>query len=205
MILKLASRKAIRIACLKYHYAGRFPTAGSIGFSVFNDNNEFCGVVVFGIGANPQMGAQYGLRIGQIMELTRVALNGKQGVTTKAVSIAIRLLKKERPLLKMLVSYADMDQNHKGIIYQAMNWVYVGQTAKGITFFIDKNGEKRHPINVRLKSKRYGITREESIKRLGFRPIKTIGKHKYLYPLEKDMVELVKGLRKPYPKNALVV
>lgn len=205
MILKPASRKAIKIACLKFHYAGRIPTAGAVGFSVFNDNNEFCGVVLFGSGATPKMGAQYGLRTGQIMELTRVALNGKQGITTKAVAIAIRLLKKKRPLLKMLVSYADMDQKHNGTIYQAMNWIYVGQTSKGTTFFIDRNGEKRHPRIVGLKSKQYGISREESIKRLGFHPIKTSAKHKYLYPLTPDMVQLVKGMARPYPKNASVV
>ena len=54
MRLEKASNKAIKFACLNYHYAKAVPTY-SIGYSVFNNNNDFCGVVLFGGGASVNM------------------------------------------------------------------------------------------------------------------------------------------------------
>ena len=43
----------------------------------------------------------------------------KQESTSKALAISLKLVKKHCPTVKMIVSYADEGQNHKGIIYQA--------------------------------------------------------------------------------------
>ena len=50
MILKKASYKAIKYACLKFHYAKIVPVV-HIAFSVFNKKGEWCGVICFGGGA----------------------------------------------------------------------------------------------------------------------------------------------------------
>lgn len=201
MILKIASQKAITYACKYFHYAERSPTAGCFGYSVFNDKNEWCGVILFGAGANNNVGKPFGLRIGQIMELTRMALNGKQESTSQAMAIAIRLLKKDRPLVKMLVSYADTGQNHKGIIYQATNWTYTGLSSDSGLSYVDKNGKKRHARVVDLTKKTYNITREEAIKKLGFTAVKITRKHRYIYFLDKSMLHLKQEMGKPYPKE----
>lgn len=41
MRLEKASYKAIKYACINFHYAKAVPTY-SIGYSVFNNNNEWC-------------------------------------------------------------------------------------------------------------------------------------------------------------------
>ena len=51
MILKKASHKAIKYSCLKFHYAKSVPV-NVMGFSVFNKKNEWCGCIVYGLGAN---------------------------------------------------------------------------------------------------------------------------------------------------------
>ena len=131
MRLKKASKKAIEYACLKFHYAKVKP-AHCFGYSVFNNKKEWCGVILFGGGASANMGKPFNLNYGQYLELNRMALNGKQESTSKAMSIAIKLVKKDNPTVKLLISYADKGQNHFGIIYQATNWYYTGETNKGM-------------------------------------------------------------------------
>ncbi len=127
MRLYKANIKQIRYSCLNYHYAKAVPSVIH-GYSVFNDKNQFCGIIGFGQGANQNLGKKYGLVTGQYLELVRVALNGKQESTSQALSIAMKLLKKENTLVKLLISYADNDQNHQGIIYKATNWIFEGET-----------------------------------------------------------------------------
>ena len=79
MILKKASHKAIKYACLKFHYAKSVPV-NVLGFSVFNKENEWCGVVLYGIGANNNLSKAYSLPQGSVIELVRMALNGKQEI-----------------------------------------------------------------------------------------------------------------------------
>ena len=74
MRLEIASHKAAKYSCLNFHYAKVLP-AHYLGFSVFNNNNEWCGCILFGGGAGAYMGSPYGLNYGQYLELNRMALN----------------------------------------------------------------------------------------------------------------------------------
>ena len=134
MRLEKASEKAIVFACKNFHYSKSKPQS-LMAFSVFNDSNEWCGVIVYSLGANKYLGSPYGLKNGSAIELVRVALNGKQEQTTKAVSLSLKLIKKFAPLVRMVISYADKDQNHTGIIYQASNWYYTGLLNDGAVSF----------------------------------------------------------------------
>ena len=124
MRLEIASNKAIKYACINFHYA-KIQPAHCFGYSVFNNNNEWCGCILFGGGAGAYMGKPFGLGFGQYLELNRMALNGKQESTSKAMSIAIKLIKQKNPTVKLLISYADKGQEHIGTIYQATNWYFV--------------------------------------------------------------------------------
>ena len=188
MRLEPASAAAIKYACLNFHYAKTVPAA-SLAFSVF-ENNVWCGVVCFGGGASAFMGKPYGLTHGQYLELVRVALNGKQSSTSKVVGIAIKLVRKKCPTVRLLISYADKGQGHLGTIYQATNWVFVEETESSGTdiFYKGKWGHDRGP-NTLPKEIRDKLPRRK-------RP----GKRKYLYPLTKEMRILCEKYRKPYPK-----
>ena len=99
MRLEKASGTAIRYACLNFHYSRAVPQI-RIGYSVFNDQDEWCGVVLYSNGANPRIAQEYGLVQGQVIELVRVALNGKQECTSQALGKSLRLLKKDAPAVK---------------------------------------------------------------------------------------------------------
>lgn len=208
MILTHASNKAIKYACLNFHYAKSIPV-NTLGYNVFNSNNEWCGVVLFGKGANNNIGNEYNLLQGEICELVRVALNGKQECTSQAVAMSIKQLKKDCPLMKLIVSYADCDQQHLGTIYQATNWVYVGKKLENSTdssWII--NGKRIHgrAVSELVKSKGglNGLTRKTFLQKYfdeNAQEYITKGKLKYLMPLNKKMKSKIEPLQKPYPKN----
>ena len=193
MRLEKASYKAVKYACLKFHYA-KTVTVTNISYSVFNNTTEWCGVICYGLGANFALGKAYGVVSGQFLELTRMALNGKQESTSKAMAISIKLLKKHKPLVKVLISYADKGQDHLGIIYQATNWIFVEQTdSSGIEVFY--KGKWRH-------SRILGSVSKNEINKIQKR--KKSGKYKYIYPLTKELRTRCLELKKPYPKIASI-
>jgi hypothetical protein len=205
MRLEKASHKAIKYACLNFHYAKSIPV-NVFGYSVFNSKNEWCGVILYGTGANNNIAHQYSLKQGNVIELVRMALNGKQESTSKALSISMKLIKKDIPLVKLLVSYADKDQNHIGIIYQATNWYYTNTSLKDkadASFLI--NGKRIHGKTISDRCKRFGLSKTfdnicKVYKTADVHPYITKGKIKYIYPLDKNLVSLCKQLSKPYPK-----
>lgn len=183
MRLEKASYKAVKFACLNFHYAKRIPMGANMSYTVFNDDGEFCGVIVYGYPATPAIGKQLKLRNGEVLELRRVALNSKQKITSQALGISMRLIKKDCPSVKMLISYSDKGQDHYGTIYQATNWIYLGESeSSGNEYFC--NGKWVHA--------RHG---KGDIKR------KLAGKRKYVYPLDKKLMMEYKSQHKPYPKK----
>ena len=191
MRLEKASYKAIKYACLNFHYAKALPV-NVFGYSVFNDNNEWCGVVLYGSGASANIGKPYGLGQGEVIELVRMALNGKQGITTKVMALSMKLIKKDAPLCKMLISYADKWQGHYGIIYQATNWFFIGNSQAQANVLDPITGQELH--------KRSAVGKYGSCKGLKYGEIKY--KYKYIYPLNKTLIPLCESLKKPYPKIA---
>ena len=209
MKLTKASIKGIKYACLNYHYAKSIPV-NVLGYNVYNDKSDWCGVILYGTGANNHIATQYNLKQGEVIELVRMALNGKQESTSKALSISLKLIKKDVPLCKMIVSYADKDQNHAGIIYQATNWIYTGVSMENKTdasFVI--SGKRIHGKTISDKCKRFGLVKNiDNIKRVyktnNVEAYITKGKIKYLYPLCEETKQLCKTLKKDYLKPAVI-
>ena len=103
MRIERASKQAIQYACLNYHYAKRVaPRCYDLAFSVFNDKDEWCGVICYGRGGTPAIASPYNLKQGQVIELIRVALNGKQEQTSKAIALTLKQIKKYAPLVKLI-------------------------------------------------------------------------------------------------------
>lgn len=200
MRLEIASNKAIKYACLNFHYAKRL-TLANLSYSVFNNKNEWCGVICFGQSSNRHVSINFGLQGNQVIELLRMALNGKQECTSKAMSIAMKLIKKDAPLVKLLISYADNNQGHFGTIYQATNWYYIGQSNEDARSGIHIDGIS---VSYRGFMSKYGTSSKGKLieifgNRIQFKDVKT--KNKYIYPLDKSSVILCKSLSKPYPKK----
>ena len=161
---------------------------------------------MYGTGANNNLAMQYKLKQGNVIELVRVALNGKQECTSKALSLSLKLIKKDLPLVRLIISYADKDQNHLGIIYQATNWYYTGTSMvniKDASYIID--GKRIHGKTISDKCKRFGMVKNTENAKKVYNAKEVIeyitkGKIKYLYPIDKKLIILCKSLSKPYPK-----
>lgn len=209
MRLTLANKEATKYACLYFHYAKRVPIA-PISFNVYNDNDEWCGCILYGRGASPHIACPYGLAQGQVLELLRVALNGKQGTgrTSQAVSMSLKMLKKHCPLCRLVVSFADCDQNHLGTIYQATNWIYTGCAGEDYGSAMPSyliHGVSMHNRTVQEKLRKYGAPCNLENARKYLDPnaqlIPSQGKRKYLYPMDKKIRKQIEPLGKPYPKT----
>lgn len=205
MRISRANNKAMKYACRNFHYSKALP-AINFGYNVFNDKDEWCGCIIFGYGANNALGKEFGLCHGEVFELTRVALNGKQEQTSKALSMCIKQLHKDFPLCKMIVSYADTNHNHLGIIYQATNWIYVGQTHVNGRSGYCINGKIVHDreISTILRKYKYDCPRIEIVRKLygeDAQYLISLGKQKYLFCFDKRLKKEIEKQRKPYPKS----
>ena len=193
---------AAKYACEHYHYSKATPVTQFV-YNIWNDEDEWCGVVIYGAGANHNIASPYDKLQGQVVELERVALNGKQGHgrTSECVAKTLDALKKEAPYIDMVVSYADLDQNHFGTLYQATNWIYTGLTNAGNRGAFIIKGKKMHQKTVYSKGWKDSVLwLRENVDPYASEFI-TKGKHKYLYPMTKRMRKRLLLLSVPYPKK----
>lgn len=196
--LKLAfcSHEAAKFACEHWHYSGCMPTAKTVKIGVW-ENGEYIGVVIYSCGASPQSHMPFSLKREQVCELTRVALKAHMSSVSRIVAISLRMLKKQSPGLKLVISFADPEQDHHGGIYQAGNWIYLGKTGLCEHFVNATTGKRIYSKS--LKSGKPGL----ATKLLAVGKIKSIKvwKYKYVMPLSPDVSQSVKLLKKEYPKR----
>lgn len=189
-ILKIdwATHKAAKFSVENWHYSGCMPAGKLVKIGVWEDQ-KFIGCVMFGRGANNNLGKPYKLAQTEICELVRVALTRHVSSVTKIVSIAMKFLKKQSPKLRLIVSYADPIQGHHGGIYQGGNWVYTGRS----------QAQAEVVVNGKIMHKRTANALFGTIKGLKKSPV--LWKHKYLFALDKKMRERISELARPYPKR----
>jgi hypothetical protein len=107
------------------------------------------------------------------------------------------MLKQQSPRLRVVVSYADPEQEHFGAIYQAGNWTYLGETPP-VEWFVTDKGRRVHTKTVRTGRRGYAT----KLKEAGAIRAIHLTKHKYAYPLDAAMRRQLGPVAKPYPKRA---
>lgn len=183
-----ATHEAAKYACENWHYSKCLPVGKLVKVGAWEDG-RFIGVVIFARGANKNMLTQYDLKQDEGAELVRIALRSHKTFVSKIMATAIKFLQVNSPCLKLLVSYADPDQGHHGGIYQATNWVYQGLSAKAVKVWY--KGKWAHKKTV----DEAGVDQTNLAKKV------VQGKHKYLFPLTKQMQAKINHLKQPYPKR----
>ena len=116
------------------------------------------------------------------------------------MAAALKELHRQNPLVKMVVSYADLDQNHKGIIYQATNWLYEGTTMKNSRCAFIIFGEKTHPRTITARGWKNSLQWLKENVDADVEAVIGKGKHKYIYCFDKKLFKKYRKLTKPYPK-----
>lgn len=196
------SYEAAKYAVEHWHYSGTMPAGKTVKIGVWEDE-QFIGCVIFSRGANQYLGKMFELEQTGICELTRVALRTHESPVSQIVAAALKMLKASSPGLRLVLSYADVDQGHHGGIYIAGNWIYLGkvQLNGGTPSFLIR-GRVRHPRSI---GSLYGKGAQNlDWLRANVDPkakhVWKKGKHKFVYPLDKAMRRKVTPLLQPYPE-----
>ena len=183
-----ATHEAAKYACLHWHYSKCLPVGKLVMVGAW-EHGKFIGVVIFGRGANHNMGKAFGLKQDECVELVRIALTNHVTPVSKIAAIAMRFLKNKNKGLRLVVSYADPEQGHHGGVYQAGNWIYKGLSSKSVKVFY--KGKWAHKKTVD----------DSGVDQSGLKKKVVQGKHTYLMPLDKAMRASTLPLSKPYPKR----
>ena len=203
MIVKKIEREQTKYFILNIHYAHRMPSI-SYAYGLF-DGEELIGVCTFG--KPPSSSLQKGICGEQyaniVWELNRLVLKyNRPNEASYFVSRCLKMLPK--PMI--VVSFADTEQNHDGIVYQACNFKYTGLSAKRTDWKI-RGKEHLHGQTIadefRGHKNRSQLMREKygSDFYLMDRP----RKHRYIYVVgsKKYKKEVIKNLKyniQEYPK-----
>lgn len=190
------SYEAAKYAVMHWHYSKRLPTSKQNFIGVW-EGGEYVGVVMYGNGSTRNLVRPYDLEPEQGCELRRIAFREHKYPLSQIVSHSLRLIKRKNPGLRLVVSFADPEEGHSGIIYQAGNWIYSGMTSPSFVY-MDERGKEWHARNVGMDLSKNAIM----IRPTECTRIKKTGKHRYLYPLDKSIRRKIANLAQPYPKNA---
>lgn len=162
---------------------------------------RFIGVIAFGRGATPKIGHPYGLEQGEVCELVRIALARHRTPVSRLVAVALRMLRRRCPGVRLVISYAAAEEGHHGGVYQAGGWIYEGPVE---SYAYDIGGVRTHGRSV---SSRYGrgAANETWLRKNVHRDVQRVNgliRHKYLMPLDPGLVDALRARARPYPKRA---
>jgi hypothetical protein len=189
---------------LNIHYAKRWPSI-SYSFGLFQ-SSQLVGVVTYGTPPSAPLkrgvaGDQYKANV---IELNRLCLlNNKKNEASFLVGKSLRMIEGD----KIIISFADTDQGHKGYVYQACNFTYHGLSAKRTDW---KVKGKEHLHGQTIADEFRGVkNRAEAMRNkygddfyLKQRP----RKHRYIYIIgsklfKRKVKECIKYKTESYPKE----
>jgi len=111
---------------IKAHYLHRWPGVVTAVLALM-DRSMPIGAIVFALPPRETM-KRYGVSLA--WELARLFIQDGTPKNTESwfVARAIEWVRKNRPNVDLLVSYADPAAGHRGVIYRAGNWLQDGRT-----------------------------------------------------------------------------
>lgn len=160
--------------CEKWVVAKHYSRRASIFWAGFGLEIDglIQGVIVYGQPSPPIQKHAFRDRDFQLFELSRLVIQTQQ---KNAASFLVGNSLKMLPAPCAVVSYADSEQGHSGIVYQATNWIYTGATkSHDKAYLID--GKRVHPMTLRDR----GITDPTRwAKENGIQTVPPMDKHRY--------------------------
>lgn len=129
LIVKPIGSADARAFVKKHHYSGKVAANSQLHLGVFW-NGKLEGVMQFG----PSMDKSHSIRLvedtgwNDFLELNRMAFSDvlPRNSESRAIAVAMRLIKKHSPNIQWVVSFADGTQCGDGTIYRASGFVLTG-------------------------------------------------------------------------------
>ena len=124
MKLEINHSMDIDIWIAKHHYLHSVPAGAKLRLWIKDDGNNIIGAMMWGRPTARTYDQD------RILELTRMYLidDTEPFAESKALGMARKLIRKELPQVKGLISYSSTGEHHKGTIYEADGWFAVGTT-----------------------------------------------------------------------------
>jgi len=175
----------------RWHYSDYVNIQAKHTFCLFREGNfgipEMVGVCIYTRPAGPSAGQSYYPEApDKVLELRRLCLIDATPKNAESffVSRTIKWLKGNTDW-EFILSYADMEQGHTGVIYRASNFEYLGVTGAGKTLEVD--GKRFHIRTLSMLDRPYGveINRRYKEKDPNVKVLETLPKNIYIYKLKK--------------------
>ena len=174
---------------------------------------KMVGVIVYGdpIGRLTGQSISDEIERTEVLELTRLFIHDGYGSNIESwfISQSFKWLRRFRPNIKALISYASPVEGHSGTIYQATNWIYQGNNNRwndGWLFKFKPDGRWKHGRTIFTY---YHSNDPKEIQKKVTEPFwirKEQQKHRYVYILagkrdKKNILNTLKHETLPYPKS----
>lgn len=154
IIVKVIPAKVANDFIKKNHYSGKVVPNSNLHFGCFY-NNMLHGVLSYGPGINKKGTIKIIKNTGwnEFIELNRMAFTDflPKNSESRCIAISIRLIKKNAPHVKWIVSFADATQCGDGTIYRASGFVLTGITENTTLRVNPETNEQMHIIQAHHK------------------------------------------------------
>jgi hypothetical protein len=223
LFVREVDRKLARDMIIENHYSHKW-TKCSVALGLyysdgtkhkfFNEAIEkLIGCACYGDPIGRHSGASISTEISRknVYELVRLFIHDGYGdnIESYLIGKGFKWLKKNRPNIKALISYADPEQGHVGTIYQATNWIYQGNRIRPNDILLFKWEEEGKWQHQRTIWPYYGTNNIEKLRNLvpnDFWVKNQLRKHRYVYLLgskseNKKALSRLKHPIYPYPKT----
>ena len=149
IIVKVIPSKIANEFVKKHHYSGKVVQNSTLHFGCFLDD-KLHGVMSYGnsLDKSKVIGLVYNTGWNEFIELNRMAFDEylPKYSESRCIAISVKLIKKQAPHIKWILSFSDGCQSGDGTIYRATGF-YLTAIKKNSQLFELKTGEKVHKMN----------------------------------------------------------
>ena len=186
-------------AIVRHHYLGSMPGGTQLALGVMS-GEHLVGVMTLGVGAKNGHKMVEGAKSGDALTLTRlwIAEEMPKNTGSKILGMATRSLRRHTDV-KFVITYADPGHDHRGVIYQAGNWTYIG-TSEPSPLYDLGDGVPRHSRTVGHTLGTRSLRVLES-KGINVQLVPQHPKHRYVYFLDRRWRSRLLIPEMPYPKT----
>lgn len=150
IVVKVIPAKIANEFVKKHHYSGKVVQNSSLHFGCFLDN-VMHGVMSYGspLDKRKVLGLVEGTGWNEMLELNRMAFDEHlpKYSESRCIAISIRLIKKNAPQIKWILSFSDSTQCGDGTIYRASGFVLTAINVNKNTCKLP-NGEVVHKMTL---------------------------------------------------------
>jgi hypothetical protein len=185
--------------CRRWHYS---KTKGHVLWAYgLWQGATLVGVASYNLATMPASSAVFGPeRWDWVVHMGRLvcAEEAPRNTESRLIAGSLKLLKRDRPVTRAVLTYAAASQGHIGTVYQATNAMYCGVTAS-THYYLDEEGQRRAPKQGLNLSKPKALAR-------GWTVHEDPPKHRYIYLLgtrteRREARALLRYDVAPYPKG----